>query len=226
MILSRLRALFTAIQFMVTVSVVIIGMYLFPKKNHIIRYYWAKMQLFLMGVTIEEKGQFDPNVDMLMLNHQSILDIVIFEALCNRNLAWVAKKEIKDIPWFGRILSAPKMIIVERENKSSLVKLLRDAKDRIDSGRPLAIFPEGTRSNGKRLGKFKAGAKMIAEKNNLKVQPIIIIGSRAIFDSQKFSQKSGKVRIIYLPTIEAEKKTDWYTQSEELMRDTLQKELV
>lgn len=225
MIFSKLRAVFTAVQFIVTVSVVIIGMYLFKSKNHIIRNYWAKMQLFLMGVKLEVKGELDKDCEMLMLNHQSILDIVLFEALDNRNLSWVAKKEIADIPWFGRILHAPKMIVVERENKTSLVKLLRDAKDRFKKGRPIAIFPEGTRSDGKTLRKFKAGARMIAEANHMKVQPVILIGTRDIFDSQNFEQKSGTVKIIYLPTVKAEKKTSWYSDLEEQMRQTLKKEL-
>ena len=225
MILSRLRAVFTVIQFVITVSIVIICMYIFRDKNYIFRHYWAKMQLKLMGVKLQFKGELDPNVDMLMMNHQSILDIVVFEALCNRNLAWVAKKEIKNIPWFGRILSAPKMIIVERESKTSLVKLLRDAKNRLEFGRPIAIFPEGTRSDGKKLRKFKVGAKMIAEKNSMKVQPIIMIGTREVFDSQNFQQKSGVVKIIYLPVVEAKKKTQWYEECEELMRETLTKEL-
>jgi 1-acyl-sn-glycerol-3-phosphate acyltransferase len=223
MILSRLRALFTVVQFVITVSIVIICMYIFREKNYIFRHYWARMQLKLLGVKLEIKGELDPNVDMLMMNHQSILDIVIFEALCNRNLAWVAKKEIKDIPWFGRILSAPKMIIVERESKTSLVKLLRDVKDRVNNGRPIAIFPEGTRSDGKKLRKFKIGAKMIAEKHSMKVQPIIMVGTREVFDSQNFTQKSGTVKIVYLPSVEAKKKTDWYEQTEVLMKETLTK---
>jgi len=224
-ILSRLRAVFTVVQFVITVSIVILCMYIFKEKNYIFRHYWARMQLKLMGVKLEIEGELDPNVDMLMMNHQSILDIVIFEALCNRNLAWVAKKEIKDIPWFGRILSAPKMIIVERESKTSLVKLLRDVKDRRNNGRPIAIFPEGTRSDGKKLRKFKVGAKMIAEKNNMKVQPIIMVGTRDVFDSQNFAQQSGVVKIVYLPTVEAKKRTEWYSETETLMRETLEKEL-
>lgn len=224
MTLSRLRALFTLIQFVITISIVIILMYIFRKKNHTIRYYWARMQLKLLGVKLEIKGQLDPNADMLMMNHQSMLDIVIFEALSDRNLAWVAKKEIGDIFWFGRILRLPKMIVVERESKTSLVKLLRDAKDRIDAGRPIGIFPEGTRSDGKRVKKFKAGAKMIAEKNKLKVQPIVMIGTRDILDSQNLKQNPGIVKITYLPIVQAEKKSDWYKDTEESMRTVLKKE--
>ena len=225
MILNKIRALFTVLQFTITVSVVIIFMYLFNNINYKFRRIWAKMQMKLMGVEVIVKGKLDPNAQMLLMNHQSILDIVVMESLHPKNLAWVAKQEIAKIPWFGRILKAPHMIIVERESKTSLVKLLRDAKDRIGKKRPIAIFPEGTRTDGKSLRKFKAGAKMIADKNNLLVQPVVIVGTRAIFDSQNFSQQSGKVKIIFLPAVQSERKTNWYENIEETMGQTLKKEL-
>jgi len=225
MILDKLRAIFTVIQFMITVSIVIIFMYIFKANNHKVRSIWAKMQLKLMGVKLKIKGEIDDNANMFIINHQSILDIVLFEAISEKNLAWVAKKEIGKIPWFGHILKAPQMIIVERESKTSLVKLLKDAKDRYLKNRPIAIFPEGTRTDGKKLRKFKMGAKMIAEKNDMLVQPMIIIGTRKIFDSQNFNQRSGEVKVIFLPSIKADKKSDWYKQSEELMAKTLTKEL-
>ncbi len=223
--MSKIRALFTVIQFSITVSVVIILMYLFNKINYKFRRLWAKMQMKLMGVDVIVKGELNQNAQMLLMNHQSILDIVVMESLHPKNLAWVAKNEIAKIPWFGRILKAPHMIIVERESKTSLVKLLRDAKDRLEKKRPIAIFPEGTRTDGKSLRKFKAGAKMIADKNTLLVQPVVIVGTRAIFDSQNFSQKSGKVKVIFLPPIQADKKSTWYEDTENLMAQTLKKEL-
>ena len=207
--MNKIRALFTVIQFSITVSVVIILMYLFNKINYKFRRLWAKMQMKLMGVDVIVKGELNQNAQMLLMNHQSILDIVVMESLHQKNLAWVA----------------PHMIIVERESKTSLVKLLRDAKDRLEKKRPIAIFPEGTRTDGKSLRKFKAGAKMIADKNTLLVQPVVIVGTRAIFDSQNFSQKSGKVKVIFLPTIQSDKKSTWYEDTEELMGQTLKKDL-
>jgi len=223
--LSKIRAILTVLQFTITVSVVIICMYIFKNNNHKIRRLWAKMQMKLMGVEVIVKGELDPNAQMLLMNHQSILDIVVMESLHPKNLAWVAKQEIAKIPWFGRILKAPRMIIVERESKTSLVKLLRDAKDRIAKKRPIAIFPEGTRTDGKKLRKFKAGAKMIADKNNLLVQPVIITRTKEIFDSQKLTQQSGKVKVIFLPSIQSQRKTPWYEECENLMDKTLKIEL-
>jgi len=223
--IGKLRAVFTILEMIVTVTITIILMYLFRSKNRGLRRAWASMQMKLLGITLEIKGEIDPNADMLVLNHQSVLDIMVFEYLHPKNLAWVAKKEIADIPWFGHILKAPDMIIVERESKSSLVKLIKESKEKLEQQRPIAIFPEGTRSDGTKIRKFKAGAKMIANKYNLKVQPAILVGTRTILDSQNLKQSSGTVKIIYLPVVEAKKGEDWYEKIEQDMSEVLKKEL-
>lgn len=216
--IGRIRAIFILLEMIITVSIVIILMYLFRKNNRAIRIVWAKFQLKIMGIRVREHGNLDNNAGMLMMNHQSIMDIILFEALGKKDIAWIAKKEIGDIPWFGHILKVPNMIMVERESKKSLIKLLKDTKDRIADGRQLAIFPEGTRSDGTKMRKFKSGAKMIAEKNSLNVQPIVILGSHDVFQSKTFKQFSGTVDIIYLPTIQAQKNTEWFDVCEEDMK--------
>jgi 1-acyl-sn-glycerol-3-phosphate acyltransferase len=225
MILNKIRAVLTIIQLIITVTIVIILMYLFKKQNRTIRRYWGAIQIKLLGIKLEIVGKADPKALMQLMNHQSILDIIVFEYLHMHNIAWVAKKEIADLPWFGHILKAPDMIIIERESKSSLIKLIKQSKQKIDEKRPIAIFPEGTRGNGKKLRKFKAGAKIIAQKYNLLVQPVVLIGTRELFDSQNFTQKSGIVKIIYLPSIQASKDTNWYEQAEEDMKKIFSDEM-
>ncbi|HIP11317.1 MAG TPA: 1-acyl-sn-glycerol-3-phosphate acyltransferase [Arcobacter sp.] len=225
--MKQLRAIFSIIQMMITVGLIILLMMIFrsQKSKRKIRRNWAKLQLTLQGATVEIVGTEDTSADIIMMNHQSIMDITTIEALSSVDPAWVAKKEIADIPLYGNILKVPNMIIVERESKTSLIKLLKDSKNRLDDGRQIAIFPEGTRTDGTKIRKFKAGARMIAEKHNLKVQPIVIVGSLAIWDSKKFTQTPGDIKVIYLDSIEAKKKTTWYEDMETNMRSTLNKEL-
>ena len=225
MILSKLRGIVALLQFAVTVSIVIVLMYLFRSKNHTIRKIWASLQMKLLGINIEEVGELDKSADLLIANHQSLLDIIVVEYIHSRDIAWVAKKEIAKIPFFGHILKAPNMIIIDRENKAGIIKLMREVKDRLSKNRPIAIFPEGTRSDGKRVLKFKSGAKMVAQKFNLKVQPIVLIGTREIFDSKKLNAKPGVVKIIYLDSVVATKESDWFKDTENKMREILQKEL-
>lgn len=224
MILSKFRGLIASIQFAITILLVIGLMYAFKKYNHKVRFFWAKLEMYLLGVKFEFEGELDSGADLLMINHQSLLDIVILESLHPRNIAWVAKKEIGNIPVFGHILKAPKMISVDRENKAGLIALLKDVKDRLDSGRPIAIFPEGTRSSGDELLSFKPGAKMIAEKYNLKIQPIVMLHTRTILDSKNLSANPGIVKIKYLPSFIPQKGTSWYEELETNMREIVFKE--
>jgi 1-acyl-sn-glycerol-3-phosphate acyltransferase len=224
--MTKIRGILVLIQFAFTVSITIILMYIFRQKNRIVRKTWAQLQLKLMGVNLIEEGHYNHDADMLIFNHQSMMDIILFEAIASRDITWIAKKEIGDIPWFGHILKAPKMIMVERESKKSLIALLKDAKERLDDNRQLCIFPEGTRTDGKNLRKFKAGAKVIAEKYNLTVQPIVIIGSIDVFDSKRATQKSGDIKVVYLPTIKANKETAWYEEAETKMGEILKKNIV
>jgi 1-acyl-sn-glycerol-3-phosphate acyltransferase len=223
--MKKLRSLFTFIQMMISVSIIIILMMIFKKKQRIIRQKWAAVQMFLTQTKLEIIGKEDPNADMIIMNHQSIMDITIMEYLSSKNPAWIAKQEISNIPWFGKILTVPSMIIVERESKSSLVKLIKDTKDRLSTNRQIAIFPEGTRTDGKRIRKFKVGAKIIAEKHNLKVQPIVIINSLNIWDTKNFTQSSGTIKIIYLDTVESKRKTSWYEDVEKNMNEVFKREL-
>jgi len=118
-------------------------------------------------------------------------------------------------------LDAPKMITIDREDKRSLVKLLKEAKDRLTNGRVIAMFPEGTRAKTDKLLKFKPGAKLIAEKLNLSVQPIILTNTRNILDSQNFTVNRGAVKVIFMDTINPKENDNWYEDLRENMQKTL-----
>ena len=90
------------------------------------------------------------------------------------------------------------MISVDRKDPRSLPKIIKLAKERVSEGRVIAIFPEGTRGDGSKILKFKSGANIIADKLNLLVQPVLIIGSRKIIDSKTISVHSGSFKVIYM----------------------------
>lgn len=224
MILSRIRGLFVLIQFSITVAFVIAAMYTFRNHTHKIIKAWMKLQVFLLGIKIEVQGVRDESCDMYFMNHQSLLDIIVIEHLHNKDLAWVAKKEISELFFFGHIIKAPRMISIDRENKVGIINLLKDVKDRLDKGRPIAMFPEGTRGDGSKMLKFKSGGSMIANKLALRVQPLVILNTRDILDSKKLLQNPGVVKVIYLDPVQADKKTDWFKEVEAEMQATFEKE--
>ena len=177
--------------------------------------------MFFLGIKLETQGKLDESCEMILMNHQSLLDIIVMEYIHSKDLAWVAKKEITDLFFFGHIIKAPRMISIDRENKAGIITLLKETRDRLDKGRPIAMFPEGTRSDGKSMNSFKPGAKMVANKYSLKVQPIILLNTRNIVDSKKLLATPGVVKVIYLEPVQADKNTTWYEETEEKMKEIL-----
>ncbi|MDR0762266.1 MAG: 1-acyl-sn-glycerol-3-phosphate acyltransferase [Campylobacteraceae bacterium] len=219
--LSKIRSVYTAFEFFITVAITIILMFFFRPHQRFFRWIWANSQKYLIGFKIDIRGKPDSNAKLLVVNHQSVLDIIVMEAIYPPNIAWVAKKEIFKLPFLGQSVKLSKMICLDREDKRAMVKLLKDVKDRIDSGRPVIIFPEGTRGKGEKLLKFQIGAKILAEKLNLTVQPVVIANARKIFDSQGFKVSSQTAIVSYLPSVNPKDNEEWY----ENLRDDMQREL-
>lgn len=222
--MARIRGIILLIQFSITVAITVVLMYIFKNHTHKVIKVWMTFQMFVLGIKLETEGSLDESCDMILMNHQSLLDIIVMEYIHSRDLAWVAKKEITDLFFFGHIIKAPKMISIDRENKAGIINLLKEAKDRLDKGRPIAMFPEGTRSNGKSMLSFKPGAKMVANKYNLRVQPIVLFNTRNIVDSKKLLATPGIVKVVYLEPIQADKNTDWFEEIEKNMNEAFNKE--
>lgn len=217
--MSKIRALFFAIEFVISVVLVVFFMWLFNDKNRAIRKFWGRSQRFFGGYKLKVIGNFSDEANILLINHQSMLDIIVIEELHPKNVCWIAKAQIGKIPIIGKILSLPRMIAVERENRHSLIKLLSEAKDRVENGRVLAIFPEGTRSQTNKLLPFKGGAKMLVEKLNLKVQPIVIVGSDAM-KVKEFSFKKADIKLFCLDLVDTSKE-NWLEATRESMQKVL-----
>jgi len=197
-------------------------MFIFPKKYSIILHFWNKVIILLIGGKIVIHGKANKEADMYVINHQGIIDIVSMEAAQNIDLRWVAKKQLFDAPWFGYVLKLPDMIEVDRENKTGLVKLLRDIKETTsnrDKHRIVTIFPEGTRTNKQALLNFKGGTKIVAEKLQLTIQPIVITNSKKLLNEHNKTAHNATVHITYLDSISVSKENkEWYNE----LRDTMQ----
>jgi len=171
-------------------------------------------------------GEEDPEVQMFLINHQSDLDIGVMETTTKKDLAWVAKKALFDVPFFGLAMSIPEDIEVERESKTSLVKLLRAAKDRLGKNRVITMFPEGTRSRTGRILPFKSGAKVIADKYQLKVQPVVLVDTVSCYDIKKFVYVPKNIKVIYLDSFIADKEDkEWLDNIREKMQKAYDDEL-
>lgn len=195
----------------------IVTFYLLPKPYAVKFSAWFIRLLVFVPVQI--KGSPDPDAQMYLINHQSDIDIGIMETITSKDLAWVAKKELFKVPFFGLVVRLPKDIALERESKTALVKLIKDCKDRLDHGRVITIFPEGTRTETGQMKPFKAGAKMVADKFSLKVQPVVLIATAWHFSNKRKIFNSGTMTAIYLDSFVADKSNpEWLNETREKMQ--------
>jgi len=223
-IFAKIRFYWGAIVISLNTAVLMIpALMIFDKHKSTIVHYINRMTLFMMGAKLSQEGNIDTQADMYILNHQGIIDIVAFEALQNNHVRWVAKKELFDTPWFGNLLRHGEMISLDRSSKAGLIKLIKDVKESKEVlHRPVAIFPEGTRAKEQALLAFKQGTKMIANKLHLKVQPVVITGSKWVLNEHERTGHSGTVHYKFLPTIDvstAEK--EWFDQLHEKMQEVI-----
>jgi len=166
-------------------------------------------------------GKIDPEAQMLIANHQSDIDISVLECTTERDLVWVAKKELFSVPFFGLAIRLSDDIAVDRGSKAALVSLVRESKKRLDQGRCIVMFPEGTRSSGAKMREFKPGAKMVADTFGLRVQPVVLINTSRYFDLKNKRGRTGAITVVYLDSFIASKENEhWLSDLQRTMQNT------
>lgn len=225
---SKIRGLFATLSIMVGLAGIIIFMQFYKKKNNArnIRKYCSWF-FPANGFKVEFEGEFDKSATLYVLNHQSAVDIICLEGYHPLNICWIAKKQLGDIPFYGYALKTPEMILIDREDKRGLIHLINESKQKLKEGRPLVIFPEGTRNKDiNSFLPFKSGAKLLAEKLNLKVQPIVLVNTAKMYSSKPISSSIDHMKVICLESFEVMDKEgevidkNWYDKMKEKMLET------
>lgn len=171
-----------------------------------IRGIWCRVQIFVVGIKFEIENLPKENTGLFIINHRSWLDILILEAVIHKlgngmDLCWIGHSNLTKNPVLKALFNLYGNVTVERESRSGLVKLLRTVEKPIEDKRPIMIFPEGTRNKKRGIGKFKQGAQIIANKNNLNVQPVVLSSTDYFFDTRTMKIRSGVLKIIFLETV-------------------------
>lgn len=224
--LSKIRGIFATLLILVALPIIIVMIYFTRHRQNGKK---ARLQcryfFILNGFSIERIGEFDTSAQLIVLNHQSVNDIMFLEAFHPSNICWVAKKQLGEIPLYGLALTLPEMILIDREDKSGIIFLLKQAKEKLAQNRPIVIFPEGTRGKGNdTLLPFKPGAKILAQKLNLKIQPILLINTRKMYDTSPISSQTSKARMVILDAFTPDFSDDkWYDKLKSLMQETYAK---
>ena len=135
-------------------------------------------------------------------NHESFLDIPLIYQLPIR-MKWVVKHSMTYIPIMGWMVRLTGHLTIDRSKKSALKKL-NNLLQPLNSGIPVMLFPEGTRSLDGSLQPFKNGAFLLALEHGLCIQPLVIEGAFEVLRSGSYLFRSkANFRLRVLPSIDS-----------------------
>lgn len=108
----------------------------------------------IFDVQVESRGEF-PERGVLISNHLSYLDIIVFAAI--HPCVFVSKAEIGSWPVLGWMTTMAGTVYVHRGKRGSAKEAGEQMRVAAEAGLPVMFFPEGTTSNGEQILKFHSG---------------------------------------------------------------------
>jgi len=170
------------------------------------RYFFSPVVLFLARVQLKVSGLENLNLhkpSIYVSNHVSHLDVVCIAKAIPIGLFYIAKKELKRVPFMGQYMTLIGHIFIDRKNREQAMISMRKAAELINQGKSVITFPEGTRSRDGRLSIFKKGTFVIAKEGAIDIQPIAVLNAENILTRDSFTIRPGVIEVRIGKRIEA-----------------------
>lgn len=143
--------------------------------------YWYRSNIVLLrtiagiGSQVEGIENIPAGPLIFASKHQSNWDVFAILPYCNDQPAFIAKRELIDIPFFGWAAQAINTIPVDRKlGAEAIPRMLQDAKAALDRGCRIIIFPEGTRKVPLAPPDYRQGIVRMYLELNVPVVPVAL----------------------------------------------------
>lgn len=134
---------------------------------------WAERMLRAFGMELQVQGErLHEGPLLLVANHISWLDILSLHAL--GHCRFVAKAEVHHWPLIGPMAAAAGTLFIERQSSRDALRVVHQMAQALKDGDVLAVFPEGTTSDGQGLLPFHANLLQAAVVTQAPVQPLYL----------------------------------------------------
>jgi len=170
---------------------------------------WGELGTALAGIHLTVEGEqhlWSKRPAVFIFNHQSGIDPLLVCKMLRRDFVGVSKQEIRNVPIMGQLFEMAGTIFVDRFNHAEAVKALEPAIEALHHGLSIAIAPEGTRSIGPRLGRFKKGAFRMAMAGGVPIVPIVIHNAIDALPKHGYIIRPASVEVTVLPPVST---ADW-----------------
>lgn len=176
---------------------------------HRLNMFWGWMIMYPIGIWLVPKNRKKldrKGVYIFAPNHSSYLDIPICNVSILHSFRFVGKAELGSMPLFGYMFKRLH-IPVNRESVKDAYRSLALSREKLESGRSVLFYPEGTIPDKRRvtLLRFKEGAFRLAIETGVPIVPMTILkADRALLDDQKWLLRPTRVTVIFHDPIPTE----------------------
>lgn len=167
-------------------------------------HHWLARNILCISTCVE--GDIPPGPHLIAVKHQSMLETLELVRLTHLPVI-VIKKELADIPLFGWMTRRYGVIPVERSAGAKALRALVDeGKRALATGRPVIIYPEGTRVRVGETPALRSGFAALYRALGLPVVPVAVDSGRVW--GRGFVHQRGTVTLKVGQTIPAGLKRD------------------
>jgi 1-acyl-sn-glycerol-3-phosphate acyltransferase len=124
---------------------------------------WSKNWLDVMNCRVTWQGT-PPTRGMLVSNHLSYMDVMVYGSICP--LVFLAKSEVRSWPVAGPYTRCAGTLYIRRQSKDDVIRLGADMVPVVNAGVPVALFLEGTTTDGSAVLPFRSSLLASAEEHN------------------------------------------------------------
>jgi 1-acyl-sn-glycerol-3-phosphate acyltransferase len=158
------------------------------------------------------QGRTSPAI--LLVKHQSTLETFLMPVLMPHPLAYVFKRELLYIPFFGWAIGRLDMVHIDRSQRAqAFSKVVEQGKRLLAQGVWVIMFPEGTRIPRGEAGSYKSGGTRLAVATGAPVIPVAVTSGRC-WPRKSFLKRPGVVDVSIGKPIPSEGR-----EADELMRE-------
>jgi len=167
---------------------------------------WSRSSLWLLarivGLTRELRGldRLPPPPFVIAAKHQSVWDVLALLDLFP-DAAFVIKNELRHLPLFGWLAARSGHIAVDRRaGARALTAMVAAARRETQLGRPIILFPQGTRTRPGETRPYQVGVAAVYAELALPVVPVAL-NSGLFWPRRRPIQRAGTVRLEILPPL-------------------------
>jgi 1-acyl-sn-glycerol-3-phosphate acyltransferase len=152
---------------------------------------------------------------IFMSNHESQMDPPILVAALPLPAVYIAKMELKYVPFIGLAAWVAGVIFIDRGDRDRAIRSIHEAALQIQGGKNVVIFPEGTRSRTGQMLPFKKGGFALAQDAGVPIIPMATVGGFQVLPSGTMRIRPGRYTLLMGEPVHPSD----YTSRESLMKE-------